>query len=277
MMKREDFVWLTGLAAAGVLLWTREFQRAALPPADALPLLLAFPLFVMLGSPWAWKKAEPSFPRGPLLACLALGAVGEITSFGLVSALAWTGTLGVWLHARLADPDPVRLRRLLVIPVLGFPWLVGAAGGLGWLFRETAAQVAEVVFTQAGFALKREGTLLSVQGEMLFVEAACAGLGSLQAMLLAGAAAAGIELGRSRKFWLGLPFLFVAAWGANTLRVLIISAAALSAGPGFASGPFHGFTGWLVLVLVFSGCLAVFRAVGRRPVRRLPTRPPLPA
>lgn len=276
-MKREDFYWLTGLIAAGILLWAREFQRTALPAADTLPLLLAFPLFIMLGSTWTWKKTQSPFPLLPLLACLGLAVAGELTGMGFVSALAWTGTLGVWLHSRMEDPDMVRLSRLLVLTVLGFPWLVGAAGGLGWQFRESAAWVAELVFTHAGFALKREGTLLSVQGETLFVEAACAGLGSLQAMLLAGTAAAGIELGRSRKFWFCLPFLFVAAWFANTLRVLIISAAALSAGHEFASGSFHGFTGWLVLVIVFSVCLTLFRVLGRPHIRRVIFRQPLPA
>ena len=99
------------------------------------------------------------------------------------------------------------------------------------------------------------------------MEAACAGLGSLQAMLLAGAAAASIELASHRRFWLCLPLLFVAAWCANTLRVILICAAALTAGHEFASGPIPGITGWLVLSLTFAGCLALFLPWGAPSVR----------
>jgi exosortase/archaeosortase family protein len=168
------------------------------------------------------------------------------------------------LHARTGDS---RLR-LLLLPLLGFPWLVGAAGGIGWQFRESAAWVAEQVFSAAGFSMVREGTRLSIQGERLGVEAACAGLGSLQAMLLAGAAAASMELGQSRRFWFCLPFLFAAAWLANTVRVLLICAAALTAGHEFASSSFHGLIGWLVLTATFAGCLAFFRTWAAPPVRR---------
>jgi len=263
-MKRADYFWLLSLAVSAFLIWSREAQRAALPAADTLPLLLAFPLFWKLGGPWNFLAWETPLPMLPLLAALLLGVLGEALGQGMWSALGWSIALGTWLKWRTGDSR----HRLLLLTVLGFPWLVGAAGGLGWQFRGSAAWVAEQVYTAGGFSIAREGTILSIQGERLGVEAACAGLGSLQAMLLAGAAAASIELASHRRFWLCLPLLFVAAWCANTLRVVLICAAALTAGHDFASGPIHGFTGWLVLSLTFAGCLALFRRWGAPPVRR---------
>lgn len=265
-MKRSDIVALAVLLGSGALLWLREVRAAGLSSMDALPLLVAFPLFFQLGRPWRLRPGGA--PSGgelsgrislPLLAaacgCLA---VGWLAGLAVAAVLGWTLGLAAWLQPRLELPRRRVLWRLLLLPLFGFPWLVGA-GGLGWYFRLSAAWVAERCFSLTGLPLLREGTLLTVQGEPLSVEAACAGLGSLQAMLLAGVVAAVFELGGSRRFWWSLPVLVAAAWLANTLRILVISATALSAGPAFASGTFHGIAGLVVLAVVYFGCLALFR------------------
>lgn len=260
-MKRTDFTWLAGLAISGIIIWCRGVANTALDPLDVFPLLFAFPLLWKLGAPWKFTGEDSRVPPLCLCVALLLGATGEVTGVSVLTVLGWTVALGSWLFFRSAPSRRSLMIRLMVLPLLGFPWLVGWAGGLGWHFRLSAAWVVEKCFAATGFALVRDGTLLSVQGEPISVEAACAGLGSLQAMLLAGAAAAAIEMGRSRNFWFCLPILFAAAWLANTLRVLIISAVALSTGRDFASGAFHGLAGWAVLMAVFAGCLALFKCM----------------
>ncbi len=262
-MRRSDYCWLIALLASGILLWVRTASHTALVLQETLPLLLAFPLFLKLGAPWKFEETVRPIPLYYPALALLLAAAGEVMDLPLLTTLGWTAALGAWLWFRSNDTRRPVLMRLLLLPLLGFPWLVGAAGGLGWQFRLSAAWVVEQCFTAAGFSIVREGTLLSVQGQPISVEAACSGLGSLQAMLLAGAAAAAIELGRHRRFWLCVPVLFIAAWFANTARVLFISATALSAGHDFASGTFHGLSGWAILVAVFTGCLALFRWMRR--------------
>ncbi len=264
-MKPSDYAWLALLFTTGAWLWEREARQTALALADTLPLLLAFPLFWRLGAPWTFRTDSPPFPWPAVAGALLLGAAGCAAGSGLLTALGWAAALGAWLLSRTSPAHRLVRTRLLLLPLLGFPWLVGAAGGLGWWFRLSAAWVSEKCFAASGFEIIRLGTLLTVRGEPLSVEAACAGLGSLQAMLLAGAAAAALELGKSPRFWFCLPVLFLAAWLANTLRVLLLSATALSAGHEFASGSFHGLLGWAVLVAVFQGCLLLFRSWVRRP------------
>lgn len=258
-MNRRDVIWLAALTLSGAVLWTRMALQAAAGWQDTLPLLIAFPLLWKAGAPWRFFAAQPgSVPVLPLAIALLLAAAGEVAGAGVLTATGWTLALGTWLYQRTDTGRRPLITRLMVLPLLGFPWLMGA-GGLGWHFRLSAAWITEQFFHLSGLALTRDGTLLSVQGQALSVEAACAGLGSLQAMLLAGAAAAALELGKTGRFWIALPILFVAAWAANTIRVVVISGAALSAGHDFATSAFHGLSGLVILVAIFGGCLALFR------------------
>jgi len=255
-MNGRDAIAAAALVTSGSVLWWRAVQQGDMSIADAAPLLIAFPLAWHLGQPWSFARQRPcSWPA--LGAAIASIALGESLSFPFLSGLGWI--LAVAASGLLHSLSSIPPRRLLILPLLGFPWLVGA-GGLGWYFRLSAAWIAELSFSAAGFALTREGTQLSIQGEPLSVEAACAGLGSLQAMLLAGTAAALLELGRSRRFWLALPILAAAAWLGNTLRVLLLSAVTLSSGHSFATGWFHNVSGWAVLAAIFAACLALFRS-----------------
>ncbi len=255
-MNGRDAIAASALVTSGAVLWWRAVQQGDMSLADAAPLLIAFPLAWHLGQPWSLNRRHPcSWPT--LGAAIAAVALGESLSLPFLSGLGWV--LAVAASGLLHSLSSIPPKRLLILPLLGFPWLVGA-GGLGWYFRLSAAWISELAFSAAGFDLTREGTQLSIQGEPLSVEAACAGLGSLQAMLLAGTAAALLELGRSRRFWLALPILAAAAWLGNTLRVLLLSAVTLSSGHAFASGWFHNVSGWAVLAAIFAACLALFRS-----------------
>jgi exosortase/archaeosortase family protein len=266
-MKGSDLLWVSGLGGLAAWIWLRDpvWQAQA---ADTLPILAALPLFAWLGAPWHLVKSARPLSPGILLGggvLLLAGALGNLT---LLMALGWTLLLWAWLQPRI---DPARagpVRRLLVLPAMAFPWIAGDADVLGWWFRLSAAGTAETMFAGLGLSVARTGTNLVVQGAPIAVAPACSGLGTLQAMLLAGCALAYIYFGRDGglKYWLSLPALVVVSWLANTLRVLAIAAAALSFGPAFAAGEFHRWGGMAVLCTMFGLCWCAFTLL-----RRLPT------
>jgi exosortase/archaeosortase family protein len=156
-----------------------------------------------------------------------------------------------------------RVQRLLLLPLLAFPWLALEGASLGWWFRLSGAWTAEHLFGLAGLAVTRVGTHLLVQGLPISVDASCAGLKVLQALLIAGTAVAFLQIGDRPGYSWSLPVLAGLAWLANTLRVLVLSGAALTVSPEFAQGWFHAWGGWFVLMLMFGLSAAVF-SVWRR-------------
>ena len=182
----------------------------------------------------------------------------------LLLALGWTLALWAWLCGKLAPENIFSLRRLLIFPVLAFPWLALDLPSLGWWFRLSAAWSAEHFFQLLGLAVTREGTQIVVHNFPVGVTAACAGLKALQAMLVAGGVMAYLQLGRSRWYWPAWAVLPLVAWLANTLRVVMLSAVALTFGAAAAHGWFHEWGGWLVLIVMFVLCGLVFAAAGRR-------------
>lgn len=255
-MNGRDLLWLLGLCATAVGIWLHDRSWIA-SASDTLPLLAALPLFVWLGSPWKWK-AEAEGPRLRLVALgLVLGIIGVGFDLIILMAAGWTFVLWAWLSTRLEPAARLRIRRLLLLPMLAFPWLTLDAM-LGWWFRISAAWTAGSLFHLAGLEVTREGTQLLVQGFPLSVDASCAGLKVLQALLIAGTAIAYLQIGDRRGFWWSVPVLVALAWLSNTLRVIVLSATALTFSPEFAKGWFHTWGGWLVLMLMFALSAGVF-------------------
>jgi exosortase len=261
-LSSPDWLWLGALAALAAWIWLRD--RAWLSAAEeVLPIVAALPLFAWLGAPWCFRADAFSLHRPTLAlagACLVAGIAGNLT---LLLALAWTAALWSWLRQRLAPDQILRAHRLLVLPLMAFPWVTLDGATLSWWFRLSAAWATAGLFHLIGFSVAREGTQLLVQGLPVSVDASCSGLKVLQAMLIAGTIIAFLQLGRTRSYWWSLPCLIGMAWLANTLRVLTLSATALSFGSEFAAGWFHAWGGWFVLVLMFALCWAVF-ALWRR-------------
>lgn len=256
---QADRIWLGLLALLAAWIWFRDrtwFSSAE----EVLPILLAIPLFVWLGGPWQWNAAAFSLHR-PTLALAGAALLGGFAfNLTVLMAAAWTAALWSWLAQRLTAESRLRANRLLVLPLMAFPWLTLDGAWLGWWFRLSAAWAAAGMFSLIGFTVTREGTHLLVQGLPVSVDASCSGLKVLQAMLIAGTIIAFLQLGRTRSYWWSLPCLVVMAWLANTARVISLSATALSFGTEFAAGWFHTWGGWLVLVLMFILCWAVFSA-----------------
>ena len=263
-MKARDPLWLASLLAVAVFIWLRD--RTWLSSTEVvLPLLAAPALFLWLGEPWRhWRKESAPIHFKMLLSALAIFLVGLALAVTWLLALAWTVALWVWLASNIRAEIFFVLRRLLIFPLLAFPWLALDLPSLGWWFRLSAAWAAEHFFQALGLAVTREGTQIVVQHFPVAVTAACAGLNVLQAMLVAGGVMAFVQLGRSRWYWPAVLLLPVVAWLANTVRVVMLSAVALTFGADAASGWFHEWGGWLVLLVMFFVCGLVFAAFGRQ-------------
>ena len=221
--------------------------------------------FLWLGAPWrGWRKDDTSFSTGQLLTAAAVFFLGLALEVTLLLALGWTLAVWSWLGGKIPRQKFGELRRLLVLLLLAFPWLVLDLPSLGWWFRLSAAWSAEHFFQLLGLAVTREGTQIVVQNFPVGVTAACAGLKALQAMLVAGGVMAYLQLGRSRWYWPAWAVLPLVAWLANTLRVVMLSTVALTFGADAANGWFHEWGGWLVLISMFVLCGLTFAAFAHR-------------
>lgn len=257
-MKPADIPWAAVLALLCGLAWghNRSWVSSA---SDALPLLLAWPVAGWLGSPWPLVVAPGRWhPPAVLLAGAALvaGALLDLCCLLALSVVAW---IWAWLQPRLGVEARDRYRRLLALPFMSFPWVLVDAQPLGWWFRLSGAWTAEQVFGLMGFPVDREGTSVLVAGLPMSVEAACSGLNTLQSLLVAGTAVAFARLGSLPVFWPNLLLLLPLAWAANTLRILALTAAALTWGTEVASGSLHSTSGLVLLVAMFLGSAALFR------------------
>ena len=262
-MKLRDQLWLVVFLAVAAFIWLRD--RTWLSSSDeVLPLLVAPTVYLWLGTPWrGWRKDDYSFNSGQLIIAIAIFFLGLALDVTLLLALSWTLAVWAWLGGKIPRQKSDELRRLLIFLLLAFPWLTLDLPSLGWWFRLSAAWSAEHFFQALGLAVSRDGTQIVVQSFPVEVTAACAGLKVLQAMLVAGGVMAFVQLGRSRWYWPAVAMLPCVAWLANTLRVVMLSAVALTFGADAANGWFHEWGGWLVLLTMFVLCGLAFAACGR--------------
>lgn len=256
-MTRKDHVFLVPVFLVGVFIWTRD-RRWTAAAEDALPILAALPLFIWLAAPWRWRKGGFEVSNGWLFVAVATLMVGHVSGLTTVLTMGW-GMLGwSWLSLRLEEDSLRVVRRLLPLPLLAMPWVTLDGDVIGWWFRLSGAWVTANLFSMLGFTVTHSGTLLNIQGAPISVEAACAGLNTLQSMLIAGVALAFVILGRERCYWWNIALLVPLAWLANTLRILMLSGAALSFSPEFVAGKFHDLSGWVVIVTMFLLCHLLF-------------------
>jgi exosortase/archaeosortase family protein len=96
----------------------------------------------------------------------------------------------------------------------------------------------------------RAGTSLQIEDQPLAVDAACAGIDTLQSTLVAGLWLAE-TLRTPGAWWRAVAVLPLLAWLANTARIVMLGAVAVTAGHEAAKGAFHEWGGLSVVVLVF--------------------------
>lgn len=264
--------WLGGalLVLAAILVWARDTRWLAFP-ADSLPLALGLPLAWMLGRPWL-PIEKPSPMSLALKGWFGLGFVlfglGWLLPNLTLLASAWSLQALVWAE-RSFRPQANR-SRLVWLLLLSFPWLILEWQSIGWAFRLSSAAVCEVIFNLLQMPVTREGVHLNVMGIPIEIEAACAGWNLLQLSLLTGVAFGSYEIRATRRFALLLAALPAIAWLANFLRILLISAVALSLDAEVATGPIHGLTGLAVLGAVLGMTQILCGMIDSRPttVRR---------
>ena len=256
-MIARDYTCLTVLVILAVFIWGRDLSWVS-SLEDTLPIILAIPVFIWLGFPWtsSLKQATPSISGFMIMAVIFI--MGIILDNTLLLTISWTGILWLWLSSRMGKDKMVSVNRLIILPVLAFPWLKLDGEFIGWWFRLSSAWITSETFTLMGFNVLHEGTRIIVQGLPVGIGQPCSGMNALQSMLIAGTALAYIHLGKTRYYWWNIIFLALMAWLANILRIMIICAVALTISPEFALGIFHTWGGWLVLLLMLCLTWGVF-------------------
>jgi len=256
-MSQRDIGIVTALTLLAVLIWVRDITWIT-AAADTLPILIALPLFYYFGSPWIYDEVDRTLP----VSAIALGVIGYlvgiVANLTLLLAISWTWLLWTWVRIRFIPKVSKKACKLLILPIMAFPWVTLDATQVGWYFRLSGAQTTASLYSKAGANVIQEGTRILINGIPISVEAACSGLNTLQSMLIAGSIIAFIFLEKSRLFWLALPLLVAIAWVANTFRISVLTYAALAVSPEFALGAFHTWGGWLVIVTMFLLSLGVF-------------------
>jgi exosortase/archaeosortase family protein len=191
-----------------------------------------------------WWRRPPGAPGIAEAVALTLAAIGLTLGWAWPAAAAFAWVLGRGETAGLPR------WRIAAMAAMSVPWLASDATALGWAFRWTGAWAAGGIFDLSGLAVTRAGTALQIEDQPIAVDAACAGLDTLQATLVAGLWLA--DYLRTPRGWLWavapLPLL---AWMANTARIVVLGAVAVTAGHDAAKGWFHAWGGLAVVVMVF--------------------------
>jgi exosortase/archaeosortase family protein len=256
-MQGRDYALVAVLAAFALFIWVRDTTWIA-SAADTLPILAAVPLFFWLGAPWAWNKKTRPLSEYLLLISAFLFVLGILLDLTLLLAASWTILFWAALSTWSADSEHSSMLKLLILPMMAFPWIALDANSVGWWFRLSGAWATGTFFSLLGSQVVQQGTSLVVDGLLISVEAACSGMNTLQSILIAGTVVAYIFLKDTPRFWWSLPIIGILAWASNTARIIGLSAAALLVSPEFALGLFHTWGGWLILLVMFLLCWLAF-------------------
>jgi exosortase/archaeosortase family protein len=265
-LTKRDCAMLAALGALGAFIWARDLRWQAAAD-DTLPILAALPLFYWLGRPWVRSNSQPArlAPQPALLAAI-LFPLGIVVDSGLVLAAGWTALLWSSLSAPSGKGADAFKKKLLVLPMLSFPWLVTDFETVGWWFRLSGAAVTAQLLTLFHVPVVREGTLLWCNQLAISVEPACSGVNGLQSMLVVGSALLYLKLRSSPLYWWNLPVLAGVAWLAHVFRIMTAALCGVIFSPEAAArwvGPIHAFTGWLGLVAGFALCYGWFSLQAR--------------
>lgn len=256
-MARTDYIIIVILFVLALFIWFRNTSWMT-SSDDTLPILVSIPLFYWIGAPWSFRQDQQPLSVNKLTLTVVLFLFGIGFNSTLLLTIGWTLLLWTWLSSRIVPEKLDSVKKLLVLPLMAFPWISLDADRIGWWFRLSGAWAAEHFFSFFGADVTRQGTNIVVDTTPISVEVACAGLNTLQSMLISGTLVAYLTLGSTNRYWWNLPVLVAVSWLANTVRIIVISFAAVKISPKFAMGAFHQIGGWAVLVLMFCLCWFIF-------------------
>lgn len=244
-LNRGDVAWLLPVIGVTIWAWLQDGTwREAWDTSIVCGLML--PVGYWLGRPWKLCSQSGGPAIGTWMGASGLLMLGAAFGINLCGALAASLLLWGWLKPRLETEDRQRVRRLLVLFVLSFPWVVNDARWLGWWFRISGAAMAEGVLSITGWPVHREGVSLLVKGQPVEVGAACSGLNSLQMLMILGTVLMVWSACGERKFWWGVCALPGFAWVMNTSRIVAIAVTAVVCGPEFATGTYHDVESYVI-------------------------------
>lgn len=252
-----DRGWIAVLSGLALFVWCRDTSWMA-KADDTLPILVTLPLFVWLGQPWRLREVGEPLVQSLVVAGVLAMLGGIMIDVTFLLAAGWVLLLSAWTEARVEKGDLPRVRRLMIFPLLAFPWVVLDGKLIGWWFRLSGAWVTAGFFELTGREAEAIGTSILIDGFSVEVEEACAGIGALQSMLIAGSMAAYFILGDSPRYWWNVAMLVPLAWMANVARILGLSTVALVFGPQYAEGLYHTWGGAFILCVMFGICLVIF-------------------
>ena len=254
---KENWPYALGLFLYAAFIWFRDTVWISTSD-DTLPILVAIPLFFWIGSPWDFRDTPLPYSRKLFIAAVLLFLSGIALNLTFLLTVSWCLLLWNWISSHVTEGMLSDAKKLMILPLMAFPWIALDANRLGWWFRLSGAWATEHFFSILGADVTREGTLLVVNQVPISVEVACAGLNTLQSMLIAGSAVCYLILGNTNRYWFNIPLLFGMAWLANTLRIILITAAAVWISTKFAKGNFHVLGGWMVILFMFALCWLIF-------------------
>ncbi|MHB8522063.1 MAG: archaeosortase/exosortase family protein [Limisphaerales bacterium] len=263
-MRKSDFGMAGFLTLLAAFIWLRDlrwFDAAE----DTLPILAGLPLFGWLARPWIFSGGPWRLAPGGVVMGACLFPMGAVLDSTLLLTASWIAFLWSWISVRF-DHNGNDLTKLLVLPLVSFPWIANDFGGIGWWFRLSGAAAAQQLLAGWPCEVVRHGTFLFVDGLGLSVEPACSGLNGLEAMIIAGTVVAYLKLKRTGWFWWSFPALAAAAWLANVMRItftaLCVTVCPGDRVPGWL-GPLHLAAGWLALCVMFAICWLMFSVAER--------------
>ena len=148
--------FFTLLAVLAIFIWVRDLSWATTSD-DTLPLLVSIPLFIWLGMPWKFKKEESPPIKGWLIGGTLLFLIGIGLNSTFLLAVGWTSLLWSWLESNSLRPKSETLK-LMILPIMAFPWVALDASRLAWWFRLTGASTVAALFKFLGCDVSQMGT-----------------------------------------------------------------------------------------------------------------------
>jgi exosortase len=217
---------------------------------------------------WTTKPVRPELIGISLIfGAMVLLLVGTLGAELFLSRVSFVLLLGGLLLYFAGWPICKTLFAPWLVLFLMIPLPVIVFNQIAFPLQTLASHLASSVLTIMHVPVVREGNVISLPSITLNVVEACSGIRSLMSL---ATLALMYGLVAERRNWMRILlvlFAIPAAVGANALRIVGAALLGQYAGPQYADGFFHAFSGWLIFVLTM-GLLVGLHAAGTRMVRR---------